>query len=239
MTFPVPVPISPRTGAAAEAVASVEPYVRVIEDEPQAATLLTRYVRSVGLAAEHARDAREALAIIARQRPAGITVDTTLPGIDGWGLLTRLRGDPATATIPVVVISVEDDAAQSVALGASEHLVKPVARSVLADALERARVPIHRVAGLRVAIARTARPKLDAVASALREAGCVLEPVAVGGAVPDAIDVAIVDPALEAVASAFEARGVPILDLARVEADVDARERLIRQVRLAADRRRR
>jgi CheY-like chemotaxis protein len=64
-------------------------------------------------------------------------LDILMPGIDGWELLTRLKGDPATAAIPVIMASILDERGHGFALGAAEYVVKPVEREALLDALAR------------------------------------------------------------------------------------------------------
>ncbi len=56
--------------------------------------------------------------------------------VDGWELLARLKGDPATAALPVVVVSMLDERSKGLALGASGYLVKPVRREQILEALE-------------------------------------------------------------------------------------------------------
>jgi len=71
----------------------------------------------------------EGLAAIHAQRPDVILLDMHLPDIDGMELLRRLQADPATAGIPVVVVSadaLESQIVEAVALGAYRYLTKPV-----------------------------------------------------------------------------------------------------------------
>jgi Amt family ammonium transporter len=60
-----------------------------------------------------------------------------LPGLDGWEVLKRLRAAPRTSAIPVMVITIVDNAALGLALGAVDYFVKPVARETLLAALAR------------------------------------------------------------------------------------------------------
>src|SRR6185437_4639957 len=73
-----------------------------------------------------------------RLSPAGVVLDILLPGIDGWDVLAQLKADPATAAIPVVVVSMVDERGRGFALGAAEYLVKPVGKEQLLAALYRA-----------------------------------------------------------------------------------------------------
>jgi CheY-like chemotaxis protein len=64
-------------------------------------------------------------------------LDIRLPGMDGWGVLEALKADPETASAPVVVVTILDERAQALALGAAEYLVKPVGRDDVLGALRR------------------------------------------------------------------------------------------------------
>ena len=68
-------------------------------------------------------------------RPHAITLDIRLPGQDGWQFLVQAKADPATAAIPVIVVSMVDERARGLALGAVDYLVKPVGRESLLAAL--------------------------------------------------------------------------------------------------------
>jgi CheY-like chemotaxis protein len=60
--------------------------------------------------------------------------------MDGWDVLATLKADPATAPIPVVVVSMVDERGRGFALGAAEYLVKPVSRDDVLSALTRVTV---------------------------------------------------------------------------------------------------
>jgi len=112
------------------------PLVLVVEDDASAAELLTRQLATAGYRTAVARTGAEALAKAKGLEPAAITLDIILPGLDGWEVMTRLKGDPATAHIPIVVVSVLDNAELGMALGAMDYLVKPVDMKVLISRLK-------------------------------------------------------------------------------------------------------
>jgi CheY-like chemotaxis protein len=64
-------------------------------------------------------------------------LDIFLPDRSGWRVLQSLKQDPKTQDIPVVVLSVNEDRAHALALGAAEHIVKPADRDRLAATVMR------------------------------------------------------------------------------------------------------
>jgi putative two-component system response regulator len=75
-----------------------------------------------------ALDGESALEIVAEDKPDLILLDIMMPGIDGFEVLGRLKASPATADIPVVILSARtgsDDWARGLELGAADYLTKP------------------------------------------------------------------------------------------------------------------
>jgi PAS domain S-box-containing protein len=102
------------------------PLVLIVDDDPQAAEILARHLEAGGFRSELARTGAEALTMARDLKPVAITLDILLPEVDGWEVLNRLKADEATRDIPVVVVSVVDNAALGRALGALDYFVKPV-----------------------------------------------------------------------------------------------------------------
>jgi len=114
------------------------PTVVVVEDDRRSFDLLRVYLEAAGARVVSARDGEEGLDTVRSLNPAGVVLDILLPGIDGWEVLARLKADPGTAAIPVIVVSMLDERGRGFALGAAEYLVKPVGKDQLMAALYRA-----------------------------------------------------------------------------------------------------
>ncbi len=125
--------------AVTETLAPDAKKVLVIDDEPTARDLLQRVLRAEGFNVITAAGGEEGLRLIQAIRPDLITLDVIMPGMDGWAVLTRLKGDPNTAHIPVIMLTIVDDKNLGYALGATDYLTKPVDRERLAAVLERFR----------------------------------------------------------------------------------------------------
>jgi len=111
--------------------------ILVVEDNPQAAKLLSLYLNQAGYKVLTARNGSEALMLAARCHPMVITLDLMLPDMDGWQVLSELKSMPNTRNIPVMIVSVLDRQVLGFHLGASGYLVKPVDRAELLYALRR------------------------------------------------------------------------------------------------------
>src|SRR5690606_14497679 len=92
--------------------------VLVVDDDPIARDLLKHHLQAASLEVMQAASGDEALELAKRHRPAAITLDVMMPGMDGWTVLQRLKDDPETASIPVVMVSMVADQSVGVALGA-------------------------------------------------------------------------------------------------------------------------
>jgi len=100
--------------------------VLVVDDEENIRQLLGQELSSAGYRVLEAADGIEALNSARRDRPALIVLDLMMPSMGGQDVLRVLKGDPTTATIPVLILSVLEDREQGLRLGADEYLTKPV-----------------------------------------------------------------------------------------------------------------
>lgn len=111
--------------------------VLVVEDDPSAQELLRKVLETEGMEAVIAVDGAEGLRLARELRPDAITLDLLMPRVDGWEFLERLKADPATRDIPVVVVSCVDRREEALKKGADAHLVKPLDREDLVATLRR------------------------------------------------------------------------------------------------------
>jgi CheY-like chemotaxis protein/anti-sigma regulatory factor (Ser/Thr protein kinase) len=103
----------------------------VVEDDRGDADLVIALAATHGLSAEVAASVEEATAAIVRSLPSGIVLDLRLRDGRGETILELLKADTSTATIPVVIVTVEDDEGRSRGLGADDYLTKPIDRARL------------------------------------------------------------------------------------------------------------
>jgi two-component system, OmpR family, phosphate regulon response regulator PhoB len=102
--------------------------VLVVEDEPDIAALIAYQLAREGFRVETATSGPEALVAIRREVPHLVILDRMLPGISGDEVLERLRAEPATSRLPVLVLTArreQEDRIQGLELGADDYLTKP------------------------------------------------------------------------------------------------------------------
>jgi CheY-like chemotaxis protein len=116
------------------------PLALVADDHPEIRALVSDALAVAGFTTATAADGLELLDLAERLRPALIVADVMMPGLDGYSAIARLRGRPATAGIPVIVITGHLDPAYSRlsdGIGAAAHLTKPFSPLELVEVVRR------------------------------------------------------------------------------------------------------
>jgi CheY-like chemotaxis protein/anti-sigma regulatory factor (Ser/Thr protein kinase) len=111
--------------------------VLVVDDDEGVRRLFAYELAPLGIQVLEAPDGRSGLEIAVAERPDAILLDVLMPGLDGWETLRVLKERPETRNIPVIILSVVDNRAFGLSLGAFDYLVKPVEISTLLDSLSR------------------------------------------------------------------------------------------------------
>jgi len=117
------------------------PAVLVIDDDPAVHELMRRSLEKDGFRVEVAADGKSGVALAKQLKPAVITLDVMMPSMDGWAVLMALKSDPATADIPVIMLTIVDDKQMGFALGAADYFTKPIDFQRLHQVLEKYRKP--------------------------------------------------------------------------------------------------
>jgi signal transduction histidine kinase/DNA-binding response OmpR family regulator len=111
--------------------------VLVVDDDENIRDMVQRYLAQEGIRVECAASGEEGLKLARELNPSVITLDVMMPTMDGWAVLTALKSDPKTASIPVVMLTVLEQPEMGFALGATDYLTKPVDRDELSHVLKR------------------------------------------------------------------------------------------------------
>jgi type II secretory ATPase GspE/PulE/Tfp pilus assembly ATPase PilB-like protein/CheY-like chemotaxis protein len=113
--------------------------VLLVDDEDQLRRVMKDLLEREGYIVAEARDGVQALDQVDHFGPDVIVLDLNLPGLDGYGVLAHLRSRPATADVPVVVLTAkgdEDNEVRVFELGADDFLTKPFRARALSARLD-------------------------------------------------------------------------------------------------------
>jgi putative two-component system response regulator len=105
--------------------------ILVVDDESSNRKLLGMMLRAEGHIALDAADGEDALEKARTQAPDLVLLDIMMPGMDGYEVARRLKADPATASVPIVMVTALDDREsrlRGLEAGAEEFVTKPVDR---------------------------------------------------------------------------------------------------------------
>jgi DNA-binding response OmpR family regulator len=106
----------------------MKPKILVVDDEPDALEVLGFKLREAGFSPLFAADGLKALAAVRAERPDLVVLDLMLPELDGLEVCKILRRDPATAAIPILMLTAkaaEVDRIVGLELGADDYVTKP------------------------------------------------------------------------------------------------------------------
>ncbi len=106
---------------------SQKPIVLLVEDDKFLRELIIQKLEKEGFEAQSAIEAKEAFKLIDEKKPNVVLLDLVLPGIDGFSIIRRIKKNPQTADIAVIILSnlgQQEDLERAMSEGASEYLIK-------------------------------------------------------------------------------------------------------------------
>jgi two-component system, OmpR family, alkaline phosphatase synthesis response regulator PhoP len=107
------------------------PTVLVVDDNQQNLELIQAYLEDVECQTEAARDGIEALELVARHKPDLILLDVMMPRMSGFEVCRRLKEDPATSDIPIIMVTALNefgDIERGIDSGTDDFVSKPINR---------------------------------------------------------------------------------------------------------------
>ena len=120
------------------------PVVLVVDDDESTLALIEDFVGRKGYRVAATTEPAKILEFSRTLRPSVIITDVMMPNVNGWEVLQMLKEEPATAGIPVIVLSVLHKATTGFYLGAAGYLTKPIVQEELLELLARVvRIEIH------------------------------------------------------------------------------------------------
>jgi CheY-like chemotaxis protein len=113
--------------------------IMVVDDDLDTVTILTRYLQREGFATIEALSGPQCLKLLAEHHVDVILLDLMMPEMDGFEVVRALKNNPATAEIPIIMVTARDDIesrAEGMRVGVSDFLAKPVFRKQLANRIK-------------------------------------------------------------------------------------------------------
>ncbi len=105
--------------------------ILVVDDDPGIRDMISEFLTNMGYQTLTAASGKQALDLARAHNPMAMTIDIIMPEMDGWELISRLKNDPRTSQIPVIVVSITNDRETGFALGSMGHIAKPVDKDKL------------------------------------------------------------------------------------------------------------
>ena len=112
--------------------------VMVVDDNPDIVTIVKTILEGKGYGVQSAYSGQEVFNMLEEQKPDLIVLDIMMPQMDGLEVLTRLKGEPATATIPVILLTAKvqyEDVLGGYKMGADYYITKPFTSTQLLNGI--------------------------------------------------------------------------------------------------------
>jgi DNA-binding response OmpR family regulator len=119
--------------------------ILVVEDDPDIAELVARYLERDGYVVERTTSGREALARVATRPPSLVILDLMLPELDGLEICRLLRGNEKTSAVPIIMVTARAEESERIVgleVGADDYIAKPFSPNEL---VARVRALLRRV----------------------------------------------------------------------------------------------
>jgi PAS domain S-box-containing protein len=116
---------------------SDRPLVLLIDDDLTVHDLVRRFLHKEGFHVVAASNGAEGLELAHQLRPSIIVLDVMMPTMDGWSVLTRLKGTPEVADIPVVMLTMVNNKEMGFSLGVDDYMLKPIERGSFVSVLRK------------------------------------------------------------------------------------------------------
>ena len=113
--------------------------VLIVDDSPTEQHVISTALEKYGFETVVASDGEEAISIAESQLPDLILMDIVMPGMNGFQATRHLAKNPATAAIPIVMVTTKDqetDKVWGLRQGAVEYLMKPIDTAALVAAVQ-------------------------------------------------------------------------------------------------------
>jgi CheY-like chemotaxis protein len=112
--------------------------IMVVDDNPDLVTIIQTMLEVKGFGVQPAYNGQEVFNLLGEKKPDLILLDIMMPQMDGFAVLKQLKGNPGTASIPVILLSakvLDEDVREGYKHGANYYIMKPFTNTQLLDGI--------------------------------------------------------------------------------------------------------
>ncbi|HEU4384156.1 MAG TPA: response regulator [Anaeromyxobacteraceae bacterium] len=113
-------------------------YILVVDDDEDFRETLAEVLAEAGYPVQQAGDGEAALKKVAEEAPGIVLLDLKMPVLDGWGVMERMRADPRSAAVPILILSAYGFEWEAELLGAQGYIPKGVGMDEILERVRRA-----------------------------------------------------------------------------------------------------
>jgi CheY-like chemotaxis protein len=113
-------------------------YILVVDDDDDFRETLAEVLAEAGYPVQQAGDGEAALHKVAEEAPGIVLLDLKMPVLDGWGVMERMRAEPRSAAVPILILSAYGFEWEAELLGAQGYIPKSVGMDEILDRVRRA-----------------------------------------------------------------------------------------------------
>jgi CheY-like chemotaxis protein len=113
-------------------------YILVVDDDDDFREALAEVLTDAGYPVQQAQNGELALARCAEELPGIVLLDLKMPVLDGWGVMERMRGDPRSSAVPILILSAYGFEWEAELLGAQGYIPKSVGMDEILERVRKA-----------------------------------------------------------------------------------------------------
>ncbi len=116
-------------------------YILVVDDDQDFREALSEVLTNAGYPVQQAENGEVALQRVAEEAPGIVLLDLKMPVLDGWGVMERMRSDPRSSAIPILILSAYGFEWEAELLGAQGYIPKSVGMDEILERVRKAAGP--------------------------------------------------------------------------------------------------
>ncbi|HYG70454.1 MAG TPA: response regulator [Anaeromyxobacteraceae bacterium] len=116
-------------------------YILVVDDDGDFREALSEVLLQAGYPVQQAENGELALQRVSEEAPGIVLLDLKMPVLDGWGVMERMRGDPKSSAIPILILSAYGFEWEAELLGAQGYIPKSVGMDEILERVRKAAGP--------------------------------------------------------------------------------------------------